>query len=367
MKSRSHAPRGVCVVGQHELDYPRNIVNQRLMREAGFEITLCHQRGPWFGRTLSIVGQYLLRGRRAQVAFATEGAHRHMPWLKLATVWTGHKIVFDPFISRYNTEVEDRKFYRPYSVRALRASWQDYAACASADYLVFDTVEHKDYFYRRYRLRKPFAIVRVGVEEDVFYPREPQPSEVEAGRCEVLFYGTYIPLQGVPIIVRAAELLRGEAGIHFTLIGDGQEFSAVRAEVERAALPNLTLERGLQPPAQLAARIAAADVCLGIFDDGIKAGHVVPNKVVQCAAMAKPIITRESSAVARDFVHGESVWMVPPGDARALANAVLALARSRQERAVLSRGARSAFERAYSVKSQVEIMRALLVEASASS
>src|SRR5262245_45502265 len=98
----------VCVAGQHETDYPRNVFNQRLMRAAGYELVVCHRRGHLFGRTGAIVGKYLLRGRGADVVFATEGAHRHVPWLKLASLGTGQKLVFDPFISRYNTEVEDR-------------------------------------------------------------------------------------------------------------------------------------------------------------------------------------------------------------------------------------------------------------------
>src|SRR5262249_42771029 len=81
--SHTASSRTVCVVGQHELDYPRNVINQRLMRAAGYEIVLCHDRGPTLLRTLWIVARYLKMGARADVVFATEGAHRHVPWVKL--------------------------------------------------------------------------------------------------------------------------------------------------------------------------------------------------------------------------------------------------------------------------------------------
>jgi glycosyltransferase involved in cell wall biosynthesis len=355
-------PPRVCVVGQHELDYPRNVVNQQLMRAAGYQISLCHSRARVPFRTWSIVAQYLRAAKTARVVFATEGSHRHIPWLRLATLWTRQAIVFDPFISLYNTEVEDRRLYRPGSLGAAVARLRDGLACRCADYLVFDTEDHKAYFFERYRLAKPYRILRVGVDEAVFRPRPVQPRA--AGEpCQVLFYGTYIPLQGIDVIVAAAERLRADRSIAFTLIGDGQERARIRALAEPLALPNLRFVERL-PPEQLAERIAAADICLGVFDSGIKAAQVVPNKVVQCAAMQKPVITRHSPAIEREFRAGSSVCLVPAGDPAALAAAVASLARDAPRRAALALEARKVFEEHFSVAAQTALMRALLDEAS---
>jgi glycosyltransferase involved in cell wall biosynthesis len=354
----------VCVVGQHELDYPRNIVNQRLMRAAGYEVSLCHSRGPTLLRTLSMIRQYLRAAPGAQLVFATEGSQRHIPWLKLAALWNGHAVAFDPFISHFNTEVEDRKLYGAWSYGGLRARCRDWLGCHSADFLVFDTAEHKDYFYRRYRLgEKPYRVLPVGVDEQVFRVR-PAPPRSSQRRCEVLFYGTYIPLHGIDVILEAADRLRGDPALQFTLLGAGQELPRMRALAEQLALPNLRFAEPLAP-APLAEQIARADVCLGIFDTGIKAGQVVPNKIVQCAAMQKPIITRSSSAIERYFRDGESARLVPPGDAPALARALAELARDLPLRELLGRGARAVFEGEFSAAAQVQTMRSLLEEAAA--
>jgi glycosyltransferase involved in cell wall biosynthesis len=349
--------RRVCVVGQHELDYPRNVVNQQLMRAAGYAITLCHSRARVPFRTWSILGQYLRRAGDSQVVFATEGSHRHIPWLKLLALLKRQSIVFDPFISLYNTEVEDRKLFAPGSLRARLASFRDRVSCHCADYLVFDTLSHKDYFFQRYRLEKPFSIVRVGVDEATFRPRD-SPPKVANEPCQVLFYGTYIPLQGIEVIVRAAAQLRSEPSIAFTLIGVGQEYARIRALAEALALKNVMFIERLTPR-RLAEFIASADVCLGIFDGGINAEQVVPNKVVQCAAMQKPIITRRSPAVERDFAPG-SVLLVPPDDPVALADAILSLAHDAGLRAELATRARAVFLERFSIAAQAANMRALL-------
>lgn len=353
--------RRVCVLGQHELDYPRNVINQRLMRAAGYRVTVCRSRAFSFARTFSILRQYARVAGDNDVVFVSEGAQRHMLWIKLAALLARHTIVFDPFISLYGTEVEDRALHRPLSFGGIKAAWRDFASCHLADHLIFDTPAHRDYFFERYRLRKPSTIVRVGVDEEVFKPAAEVPV---ADGFNVLFYGTYIPLQGIDVIVRAAELLRDEPDVRFTLIGDGQEAPRVRASVERAGLSNLRLVAPTQPEG-LAEFIARADVCLGIFGTGIKAGLVVPNKVVQCAAMAKPIITRRSAAIERDFRDGADAKLIEPGDPAGLARAIRELRAAPALRRALAEGARRVFERCYAVAAQTEVMREVLDQAAA--
>jgi glycosyltransferase involved in cell wall biosynthesis len=351
----------ICVIGQHDPEYPRNVANQRSMRAAGYDVLVCRSRAAGIIRTWSLLVQYLRQHGRVRVVFATEGAHRHIPLLRLATVLTGKTLVFDPFISLYNTEVEDRRLHAKFSFRALLAWWRDWSGCFFADYLVFDTIEHRDYFFERYRIRRPWSVIPVGVDEQVFYPRL-RPGKPAGSRREILFYGTYIPLQGIEVIVRAAELLRDDPRVAFTLIGDGQEYPRIRALVDSLALPNLRLKQPTTPD-DLAKHVADADICLGIFDGGAKAGRVVPNKVVQCAAMGKAIVTRESSAMARYFSHGRDVWCVPPNDPAALAQAIVQLTLDPVLVASLGLGSRSAFERHFSAAARMPLMRGVLIRA----
>jgi glycosyltransferase involved in cell wall biosynthesis len=137
----------------------------------------------------------------------------------------------------------------------------------------------------------------------------------------VLFYGQFIPLHGIPVIVEAARLLRDES-IDWLLIGTGQEAARVRTMIDREPLPRLRWIEWAEYP-ELLRQIANADLCLGIFGTSDKAASVIPNKVFQTLAMLKPLITRDSAAI-RELIATPSalVQLVPPGDACALAEAV---------------------------------------------
>ena len=145
----------------------------------------------------------------------------------------------------------------------------------------------------------------------------------ERDLTKVIFFGSYLPLHGIATIVAAAARLRERTDIEFELIGSGQTFSDVSQTVERDALTNVTLTPRV-PIDALPARLADADICLGIFGETNKASRVVPNKVFQCMGMGKPVITADSSAMRELFTESDIV-LVPAGNAQALADAVVRL------------------------------------------
>jgi glycosyltransferase involved in cell wall biosynthesis len=197
----------------------------------------------------------------------------------------------------------------------------DAAALRAADIVVVDTEEHLEIVPEKYRSKA--VVVHVGAPAP-WHEAALEPSADFSGPLKVVFYGLYTPLQGTPVIGQALGQLAG-APVEVTMIGRGQD----EAETKRAAAANQSVHwRDWVPAAELPALVAAHDVCLGIFGTGDKALRVVPNKVFQGAAAGCAIITSDTAPQRR--VLGDAAVLVPPGDAAALAAALLRLAGDRE-------------------------------------
>ena len=89
----------------------------------------------------------------------------------------------------------------------------------------------------------------------------------------------------------------------------------------------------------------AADVALGVFGAGGKAGRVVPNKVYMAAACGTPVITRDGPGIRELFKPNAEIAVVPPEDAEALAAAIRELMQDRERLNALGRRGYSVVQR----------------------
>jgi glycosyltransferase involved in cell wall biosynthesis len=156
----------------------------------------------------------------------------------------------------------------------------------------------------------------------------------------VVFHGTFVPLQGVATIAEAADHLRDD-GIRIRIIGDGQDGDVLRERMRELDTTNVDWV-GLLPLPEIPGEIARAAVCLGVFGTSDKAGRVVPNKVYECLAVGRPVITREGPAMSDMFAPGELVT-VPAGDPGALAAEIRRLVAQTDERERIAAAGRRAY------------------------
>ena len=194
---------------------------------------------------------------------------------------------------------------------------------------VTDTAAHRAEFHRVFggALRK-MSVLRVGVYDDWF---SPQPPPAENDKLLVQFFGSYIPFHGVDVLLEAIYRFSNDPAVQFELIGRGQTYKESVARAEALKMENVSFV-DMVPPPELPHRVAQATVCLGVFGPRAKTDYVIPNKVFQCMALGRPVITAESAALAECFVSGEHLVTVPPGDAEALALAIRKLVDSPSER-----------------------------------
>ena len=239
----------------------------------------------------------------------------------------GAYLFWDAFIPLYDTFVNDRKILG----KLNPVSWFIYAlewmASRAADKVFLDTESNSHFFERLYHLPyNSVGVVPVGAEEEYFNPTKRSKTAKSPERpFTVLFYGQYIPLHGLDIIVKAAKLV-DMLGIkmRWVLVGKGQEKKRIELFEKLIEVKNIR-HFDWVPYESLSYWIRWADVCLGIFGTSGKTMRVIPNKVYQILASGNYLITADTPAIRELVLNTKCVYFVPPGDPKSLARRIIQL------------------------------------------
>lgn len=325
-----------------ELQYQRNDVIERALERLGTVTVIGPQAQPrslvWSSFVVALRSMPHLVFGQFDLIFVGFFGHLLVFPVKLLS---SKPVLFDAFISVYDTLSDDRNVFPRGSWRGRLAYWLDQTACRRANHVLLDTRQHVEFFTETFDLpSSKVSSLPVGCNEDLFSPK---PSRSVDAQTNVLYYSTYQPLHGVETVVRAAEQISYESDISFKLIGRGQEYANVYQLARELNLSNITFAAPV-PLEQLPGEIAAVDICLGgHFGTSAKAGRVVPGKIYQILSMQKAVIAVDSPANSELLAHGKTALLVPASDPRALADAILTLHKDAPLRKRIAEGGRQLF------------------------
>lgn len=160
----------------------------------------------------------------------------------------------------------------------------------------------------------------------------------------IVFAGNLGTVQSLETVLDAAERLRAEPDIRFTLVGSGSRSAWLAEQVARRDLRNVALPGRFAPQA-MPALFAQASALLVTLNRSEVLGQTVPSKVQSYLAAGRPVLAAldgEGAQVVRDAGAGIAS---PAEDAPALAAAVLSLgAASPQELERMGQSARRYYE-----------------------
>ena len=248
-------------------------------------------------------------------------------------------LIFDPLISAWDKAIFERNKFSETDRKALKLLKWEKSMFSSADLVIADTKPHARFFTEKISASKDKTVViPVGAEEALFTT---QAFHAPGTPPEILFYGSFIQLQGPEIIIEAA-IQVPEA--RWTLLGNGPLRKI--CEEKSTGHKHIHFEDWYRYD-KLPERIGKADVLLGIFGSSPKSGRVIPNKVYQALACGRPLITRESTAYPQQINNKENcgITFVPAGDPTALAHAVKKMITSPENFPELARQARYTYEK----------------------
>lgn len=303
--------------------YSRNSVIIKGLKAYDVEIIDCtgSSSGSHFGNSSKALLKFILKKtENFDLIYIGFLGHHLVPIIKKLS---NKPIMFDAFISTYDTMCFDRKKFKPNSLRGRFYYWLDKRSCELADIVLLDTDAHIDYFVNTFNLnREKFRSILVGSDDSIFYPIDTKRKD---NKFRVFYYATYLPLHGIEYIVKAVKKLETYEDIEFEIVGKGIEHKKIMDLTEKLNVKNIKFIDWI-PYEELPLEIAKADVCLGgHFSDIDKAKRVISIKAFDFIAMKKPVILGDNRVNRELFEDKKNALLVEHANADALADAILEL------------------------------------------
>lgn len=235
----------------------------------------------------------------------------------------GIPLIFDHMMSPYDSLLNEKRIFKNGGFVEKLIYLYEKSILKYSDVILTDTVIHGEFFAELFKeQREKIHAIHVGANEDLF---KNLPSGKKAQKKEffdVFFYGTFLPLHGIDIILKAASIVK-DRSIRFTLIGgkkkDSQDFYETK---KRLKLKNIIHKEWVDYE-QLPSIISKSDLCLGgPFGNTGQASRVISGKTFQFLAMGKPTIVGK---IKHDygFRDKENCLLVSQENEKELADAIL--------------------------------------------
>ncbi len=261
--------------------------------------------------------------------------------------------IVDAYISVWDASFRDRARGEGPAARIVHAF--EARALKAASVVLVDTVANARHFVEDFDIEPArLRAFPLAIDEDQFLAVPPR-TDAESDVLRVLFVGTLIPLHGIEQILEAARELAGSHPmVRFRIVGDGQLGSLIERFIEENPHVELEWVREWCDLDTVAAQIARADVCLGVFGGDRKAARVLPFKLYMYLAGGRPVVSQPKGSTP-DGVPAPPVVAAEPAIPGSIASAIVhLLEQGPAERARLGRAAREFY---LANLSNAEVMR----------
>ncbi len=214
-------------------------------------------------------------------------------------------------------------------------------------------------------------VITNGIDESLFHPqdrdRPPREKHRWGDKTVALYIGTHGLSQGLSTVLDAAEMLRRREDILFVFAGSGADRQPLMKQAKAMALHNVQF-LPMQSKEDMPDFYAAADMCLVPLKKREYFLYNIPSKMFEIMACARPIVLGVKGQAKQLLEAADSGIAVEPEDARALADAVVALADDPDLRARYGRNGHAHvtkhYSRAKKAKDFAQCLQCLIEDAS---
>lgn len=246
----------------------------------------------------------------------------------LAKIFSNKKIIYDPYISFYATEVYEYKKFPPFSFVARLIYFIEYHSLHIPDLLLIDTQIHASFFKKLFFLDNNTHRLLVGTDPS-FLHNKTSFENIQISKKKkfiVSYIGYYIPLHGMATIYQSMNYIKDlgyEDKILFKMLGG--------TAVQQQPYKNYCSQNHITnvdfidpvPVNELSHYVFESDVQLGIFGTNIKTKLVIPNKVYIGIAAGRCNITADTWAIHEVFTNEKNILLSKIGDPKDLAEKII--------------------------------------------
>jgi glycosyltransferase involved in cell wall biosynthesis len=184
------------------------------------------------------------------------------------------------------------------------------------------------------------VVVPNGVDFDRVDACTKGQERADRSRPRIGWIGSFGPWHGAEVLIRALSVMPAE--VELVMIGDGSSRTACHSLAEQLGVSSRIEWAGALPHCDALRRLVRCDLLASPhtpLPDQEFFGS--PTKIFEYMALGRPIVASALGQIAEVLEDGRTARLVPPGDVRALADAVVELLTRADRGAALGRAARS--------------------------
>jgi len=326
----------ICYFGIYDPIHPRNVSFIGCLKRAGFDVkeVNCRERGL---KKYFILGKQLIKERKkidiVLIGFPGQQA------VILAKILYRGPIIFNPLLSLFDAVILDQERYSKVSLRAVYFWILDYISFNAADHVILDCYAHVLYLEETFGVsRRKMSVIYMGADEN-----ELKPINGYEKKYEIHYYSSFLPVHGVDVIIKAANLLKGE-NINFILSGSGSFYQRHIDLAKQLKLRNVCFIGRIDDTKKLKIYLNTSWICLGLFGLRPRTKRGISSKVFEAICCARPVITEYTDAGAEILKDKESVLFVKPNDSEDLADKIMLLKKDETLRLKIAQNGRMTYD-----------------------
>ncbi len=305
-----------------------NYVRTRTLRAALQAIDGCavidatNKRSGW-SRYLETITKTLLARVRHNPDVYVLGFRGHDIFWIVRLLTLGKRLVFDAFISPSDALISEGKLGSLGRLLGYVIYPFEYLCLRFSNHCITDTQCHRQFIAQQFRIAKnKFEVVYVGAtpDEATADPDVDSPVDQHSGILTVLFYGTFLPLHGMDVMLQSCKILEDKP-IEFHFIGGkGTALAEFQELLRNLDLGNIRHKTWVDFEDLKLDLIPRADLCLGgPFGGTPQARRVISGKTFQFLMQGKAtVVGRIDEQVG--FIDRTNCLLVEQANPESLAN-----------------------------------------------